>query len=446
MKWWIIGGIAAIVIAVGAMRVFSRGVPIESAAAAPADIREFVDEQAQTRLPVEYLITMPYDGRIEQIDLLEGARVEAGQVVAGIVPEDVTLAMTQADAAVRRLDASIIESGDKSVENTTGKQSEQIVTSMESTVAAANARVESGEAKYAYAVKNLVRIRSLREKSNASEEQLNQAELAEVEAKVDLVQDRLVLRSLEAMLVAVRLVPLVVEQYKVRKDLTVGVLKEEKAQAVSRFDAQKRDKERALMKSPIDGVVLERMETNERHIPAGTVLLKVGDPKLLEIEVDVLSQDVVRMKEDAPVEIYGPAVGPAGAKGKVARIYPAGFTKVSSLGVEQQRVKVVVRFDNDDLARLQLDHELGVGYRVRVRIFTAAKSGALVVPRSALFRGPDGSWQVFAVRDGKAKLTKVDVGLMNDEQVEIVGGVTTGERVVLAPESTLADGTKVSTE
>ena len=82
---------------------------------------------------------------------------------------------------------------------------------------------------------------------------------------------------------------------------------------------------------------------------------------------------------------------------------------------------------------------------MRVRIFTAEKSNALVVPRSALFRGPDGSWQVFAVDDGHARLTTVEVGLMNDETVEIVKGVSDGQRVVLAPESTLTNGTKVST-
>jgi HlyD family secretion protein len=445
MKWWIIGGIAAIVVAVAAMRTFSSGVPVESAAAAPADIREFVDEQAQTRLPIEHLITMPYDGRVAAIKVEEGARVKADEVVAQIVPLDVELSMEEAQSAVKRLDASIAESADKTVEKTTYDQSLQFVKSMIASVEAAKARVESGQAKLDYANKNFTRIRSLRELNNASEEQLNQSELSRVEAEVDFRQDQLVLKSLEAMLAATQLVPTVVQQYMNRKDLTVAVLDKEKLQADVKLRAQKRDQERSAMKSPIEGVVLERMETNERRVTGGTVLMKIGAPEQLEIEADVLSQDVVRMKKGDPVEIYGPAVGPEGAKGTVARIYPAGFTKISSLGVEQQRVKVVVHFNQGELAKLKTARELGVGYRVRVRIFTAAKSGALVVPRSALFRGPDGSWQVFAVRDGLAKLTKVGVGLMNDEQVEIVEGVASGERVVLAPESTLADGTKVST-
>ena len=198
------------------------------------------------------------------------------------------------------------------------------------------------------------------------------------------------------------------------------------------------------MQSPIDGIVLERLETNERRLAPGTVLLKIGALDALEVEADILSQDVVRIKVGQAVEIYGPAVGTQAAKGIVDAIYPAGFTKVSSLGVEQQRVKVIVKFAPEELARIEKTQSLGVGYRVRVRVFTAEKPKTNVVPRSALFRGPDGKWQMFVVRDGKATLIGVDVGLMNDEQVEVVAGPKEGELVVLAPESTLVDGARIS--
>jgi HlyD family secretion protein len=127
----------------------------------------------------------------------------------------------------------------------------------------------------------------------------------------------------------------------------------------------------------------------------------------------------------------------------VHRIYPAGFTKVSSLGVEQQRVNVIVRFAEGVLEKLREQRDLGVDYRVRVRIFTEHKSDALLVPRTALFRGADGGWEVFVVRDRRAKLQPVEVGLMNDERVEIISGLQQGEIVVLAPESSLIDGTRV---
>jgi len=443
MKW--IAVAVAVLLIVGGMLYAgaSSGVVVQGTQVKRDAIREFVDEQAQTRLPLTHLITMPYNGRVEAVSLIEGAEVAKGQLLAQVVPLDLQLSVQEAQANIARLDASIKESGDKSVESTGLKQAIEYVASMEATVQAAEARVEAGLAKLDYANKNLSRIRTLRETGSASEDQLNSAEVQQVEADVDYRQDQLVLKALQSMMTATALLPTIVRQYMDRKDLSVAVLENEKVQADVRLRQEQRDRDLGQMLSPIDGVVLERLETNERALTAGTVLLKIGNLTELEIEADVLSQDVVRVREGQPVEIYGPAVGPQGARGKVARIYPAGFTKVSSLGVEQQRVKVVVAFESGELARLRAAQEFGVGYRVRVRIFTAENSDALVVPRSALFRGPNGSWQVYAVRDGKAKLVSVGVGLMNDERVEIAAGLSDGETVVLAPESTLVDGARV---
>ncbi|MCE9607122.1 MAG: HlyD family efflux transporter periplasmic adaptor subunit [Planctomycetia bacterium] len=444
MKWTIVALIVVLLLAVAAWSGMSSGTVVQCAAVAPAPIREFVDEQAQTRLPVTQLITMPFDGRVEAIELSEGAVVKKGQVVAKVVPQDLQLTVQDAQANIDRLESSIKESGDKTVESTALKQSLEYVLSMQATVAAAAARVEAGEAKLDYANKNFGRIRTLRETNSASEDQWNNAELQRIQADVDLRQDQLVLKALQSMLSATTLVPTVVKQYMDRKDLTVAVLKNERAQAEVKLAQQVRDRDRGSMQSPIDGVVLERLETNERRLAPGTVLLKIGAPGQLEVEADILSQDVVRVKPEQGVEVYGPAVGAQPARGIVAAIYPAGFTKVSSLGVEQQRVKVIVRFAPGELERIEKMQDLGIGYRVRVRIFTAEKPRTLVVPRSALFRGPDGRWQVFAVRSGKAKLVGVEVGLMNDEQVEVTTPLAEGELVVLAPESTLTDGARVS--
>ena len=200
------------------------------------------------------------------------------------------------------------------------------------------------------------------------------------------------------------------------------------------------------MTSPVDGIVLERAVTVEQFISAGTLLLKIGRLADLEIETDILSQDVVHVRPGDRVEIYGPAVGRAvghGVRGTVARVFPAGFTKVSSLGVEQQRVKVIVTFEPDELEKLLADRHLGVDYRVRTRIFAAHQSDALIVPRSALFRGPDNGWQVFVVRNGRAILQTIEVGLNNDEAAAITSGLSDGEPVILAPEHSLISGTRV---
>jgi HlyD family secretion protein len=443
MKWLLVLAVVGLVIGSAVYSAATSATVVELAPAVRADIREFVDEQAQTRVPLTHLITMPFDGRVAAIKFAEGAAVSQGQVVAEIVREDLNLATDEVEASIARLDASIAESADKGVETTSLRQSLEVVTSMQATVDAAKTRVLAGAAKLDFANNDLGRVRSLRETNSASIEQLQAAELRQVEAAADYQQDQLIQKSLEAMLAATLLMPRVVEQYMDRKDKSTAVLENEKKQAEVKLSMRKRDEDLGTMESPVDGVVLERLETNERRVSPGTVLLKIGRPQELEVEADVLSQDVVRVKPNDPVEIYGPAIGSQPARGTVARIYPAGFTKVSSLGVEQQRVKVIVAFDEVELARLLKEQDLGVGYRVRVRIFTAEKTAALVVPRSALFRGPAGGWQLFVVRDGRARLVDATVGLMNDERVEIVAGVNEGEQVVPAPESTLTDGTKV---
>ena len=146
------------------------------------------------------------------------------------------------------------------------------------------------------------------------------------------------------------------------------------------------------MTSPVDGVILERAISNEQYLTGGTTLLRIGELDHLEVETDILSEDVVRVRQGHVVEIYGPAVGGGageGVSGVVHRIYPTGFTKISSLGVEQQRVTVIIRFADGVLDQLRGERNIGVDYRVRVRIFTAEQPDTLLVARSALFRlGP----------------------------------------------------------
>lgn len=416
---------------------------VEAARLSSGAIREFVDEQGQTRLPLTHQITMPFNGRIEPIELVEGATVKAGQVVARLVPLDLELAVADARAAVDRAKAAIEENDDIGVENTTLQQTLKMVESMDSTVKAADKRVTAGEAKLTYANKNFRRMDDLRQRNAVAEDLFNQAEMQQVEASVDYQQDVLVAAAMHSMQAATILAPQVIRQYITRKSLTSRVKQHELAQAEARLKQQLRDQERGEMKSPIDGTILERRETNERQVAAGTILAAIGDLDTLEVEADILSQDVVNVALGQPVEIYGPAIGTASAHGKVTRIYPSGFTKVSSLGVEQQRVKVIVGFESNELPRLRQERGIGVGYRVRTRIFTASKESAILVPRSAMFRSPTGEWQVFAVRGGVAQLQAIQVGLMNDAVAEVIHGLASDETVVLSPETTLVDGASV---
>lgn len=449
MKTWatIAALAAACLLATGAyFLLFSGGEPVQAARVQRGEVREFVDEQGKTRLPETYRITMPYPARIEAIALVEGQQVSAGQVVAQINAADLQHDVDEAQAVVDRFEASIKENRDNSVENRTREQAEKFVESMAATVAAADARRTSGKARLDYAENYFADIKKLFQKGAKSEDEANRAEVDYIEAQVNYKQDVLVWEAMKSIFAATALVPKVIDDYVSRKDLSRAVLEKQRSEAQARLDQMLTKQARGTMTSPVSGVVLNRPITNERFLAAETLLLEIGELSKLELEADILSQDVVRIQAGDEVEIYGPAVGAeegSGVAGRVSRIYPAGFTKISSLGVEQQRVKVIVQFAAGEFSRLRAQRELGVDYRVRVRIFTSTKADTTFVPRSALFRGADGGWQVFAIRSQRARLQPVDVGLMNDEQAEITGGLEPDELVILAPESSLADGDKV---
>jgi HlyD family secretion protein len=318
---------------------------------------------------------------------------------------------------------------------------------MVSTVAAAEARKIAGKTRLDYREVFLGRTRKLAESGAETQDDLEKAELAYVESQIDYRTDVLTAEALKSLQAATNLLPRIVTERIGKKSLSAAVLRQQKQEAEARLGQSLTRKERSAMKSPVDGVILERTITNEQYLGAGATLLRIGQVEQLEIEADILSEDVVQVRAGDAVDVYGAAIGAAaghGVAGTVDRIYPSGFMKISSLGVEQQRVTIIVRFADGVLSRLRAEREIGVDYRVRVRIFTDERADTLLVPRSAIFRGPDNSWEVFVVRGGCAEKQVVEVGLMNDESVEITSGLAEGDTVILAPESNLEDGRRVA--
>jgi HlyD family secretion protein len=448
MKRWIVLIVVMVAVAIcaGVYRSATHGLPVQAARVGRGSIQEFIDERGKTRLPETHLVTMPFAGRVQQIELLEGQRVEQGDIVARIAEKDLEDAVDEARAAVERLAAAIAENDDISVESSTREQAKLFVESMTSTVAAAEAREVAGEERRRYTQRFLDRITELVQSGAETEDELDRANLAQIESDVDFRQDVLVTKSLKSIQAATALMPRMVSEFIDRKALTRAVLEKEQQEAEARLRQALTRQERGVMRSNVSGTILERAVSNEQFLSAGTVLLRIGQLERLEVEAEVLSEDVVDVRPGDPVEIYGPAIGADvghGVAGVVQRVYPGGFTKVSSLGVEQQRVLVVVRFAQGVLDGLRGGQHLGVDFRVRVRIFTDQKSDTIIVPRSALFRGADGGWEVFAIRGARAQLQPVEVGLMNDQFAEVTQGVSSDDLVVLAPESSLSHGTRV---
>ncbi len=185
--------------------------------------------------------------------------------------------------------------------------------------------------------------------------------------------------------------------------------------------------------------MLKRQQTRRQFLPAGTPLLTIGRLDDMEVVAEVLTQRATRIATGDPVEVHGQAISDGPINGKVLRVYPAGFKKISSLGVEQQRVKVAIKLD-------RRPKRLGVGFRVYVRIFYDEAEGAITLPRTCLFRGENGTWNVMVVRDERTEFRAVSVGLLNDDLAEITKGLTPKDMVVARPSREINAGMRVETE
>jgi len=186
--------------------------------------------------------------------------------------------------------------------------------------------------------------------------------------------------------------------------------------------------------APVDGTVLAVLARSEQAVNAGTPIAEIGDVRDLEITVDLLSEDAVRIRPgtSAVVTDWG---GGRALRATVRRINPAGFTKISALGIEEQRVEVALDLDDRD-------PRLGHDYRVFVELVVWDSPSCLQVPISSLFRNGE-VWSVFTIVDGRARQVPVVLGHMNDETAEILAGLKSGDLVVLHPADTLADGAAV---
>jgi HlyD family secretion protein len=192
-----------------------------------------------------------------------------------------------------------------------------------------------------------------------------------------------------------------------------------------------------IVKSPVSGNVLQVLAESEGIVASGTPLVEIGDPGKLEVVTDLLSTEAVKVRtgQRALIEGWG---GDDALEGVVRRVEPYGFTKVSALGVEEQRVKVII----DITEPAERWRHLGHGYRVEPRIVLWESNDVLKVPLSSLFR-QGGAWAVFVIRDGRARLQAVTIGNMNGIDAEVLAGVAAGDAVVVHPSDRVSDGARI---
>ena len=387
-------GITLLALAVAGGLVYGflpRAVPVELVPVARGPLSVTVEEEGKTRVRERYVVSAPMTGYVRRIDLRVGDAVKAGQVVAAIEPSRAVAldprSRAQATAQVKAADAA---------------------------VAAARESARAAAAQAELARQELERSETLRKSNFIAEQALDRARTE-------------VARSQAARLAA------------------------EHAANVARFEL---DVARAALartaglqaggpgetidvRAPVDAQVLKLARESEGAVQAGQSLLEIGNPETLEVEVEVLSTQAVKIAPGSRV-LFDRWGGDTLLQGAVRIVEPTGFTKVSALGVEEQRVRVIVDFtSNRDQWR-----RLGDGYRVEARFVIWEGGDVLQIPAGALFRDRDG-WAVYAVEAGRARMKAVQIGQRAGLVAEVKAGLAVGESIVNHPDDKIRDGVKV---
>lgn len=393
MKWTyrIVTLVVALALAAGAV-VALRPQPaqVDAAPVARGPLAQTIDDDGRARIRERYTVSAPVAGTLARIDLHEGDVVEPGTVLARLLPLATPLLDPEARKAAEQRLASAIDASEQ-----------------------AKATVTRADAANEQAKTDLGRVEALTKAGSLPPTQLDQASSDARMRAAELSSARFAER---------------VAEHEIDQART----------ALARFTPGASKSEQLEVTSPVHGKVLHVLHQSEGVVAAGAALLEVGDPAALELVADVLSQDAVEIRPGMPARIvhWG---GGKDLTARVRRIEPAAFTKVSALGVDEQRVNVLLDLDGApaDWAAL------GDGFAVEIEITSWSKPDVVQVPTSALFRAGD-AWSVYAVEDGRARTRRVEVGHRGPLQTEILGGLQPGEVVVIHPGAAVQDGARVA--
>jgi HlyD family secretion protein len=355
--------------------------PVETAKAVVGQLRATINEEGKTRIKQRYIVSAPVAGQLRRIPLKAGADVIAGEtIVAAIEPVSPALLdlRTTASTEARR------------------------------DTAAAN--LEKAASAHTFAASELGRFEKLFANKTISVQELESAQLRESSAAKEESAAQSALRQAEAEL----------QEFTSVRHSTNAIC------ALTEI------------KAPSTGKVLHVFEENSRVVAAGMPLLEIGDPSDLEVVIEVLSRDGAAIPSQAVVELeqWG---GGTPLVARVRLIEPAAFTKISALGVEEQRVNVIADLLTPPERRLNV----GDNFRVEARIIIWQAADALKVPVGALFRQED-NWATFVIVDGRAELRPVKVGRSSGVETQILDGLKPGEQVILYPGSRVQAGNKVT--
>jgi HlyD family secretion protein len=382
---WLLAAAALVVLVVRALVPKPTSVSLVATTRGP--LRVTLTEEARTRVKARYTLSAPVNGALERIGLDPGAAVEAGAPLARIAPRDAAPldARARNEAVARRSEASAAKRR-------------------------AAVAIEEATVAHEFAKTELERIQKLAEAGTLPPRDLEVARKDERVRATELDSARFGAEVARAEL-----------------DL---------AEATLGLSGAGKVRDIVTVTAPTRGRIL-RVVQREGVVSAGAALLELADPAALEVVVDLLTTDAARIPEGAAVVLrdWG---GEGTLAGHVRLVEPSAFTKVSALGVEEQRVPVVIDFDD----RARAGARMGDGFRIEVEITLWQAESVTKVPVSALFRDGD-HWAAFAVDHGRASRRRLELGHKNGDEAEVTAGLSPGDQVIAYPVDTLAEGAKV---
>jgi HlyD family secretion protein len=390
--WALLGLIAAAAL----VAVFwPKPIGVELASVARGPLVVTVEGDGRTRIKERFIVSAPVTGQMPRVELHAGDRVALGATLVEITPTEPPL-----------------------LDERTRAQAEAQVKLAVAGKAQSSARLSAAEATREFARSELARVETLVRSGAVNRSALEEAQLRIRTADADVQSAQFGARM---------------AQYQI-----------EMAQAaLSRLTGGRRggadhDKgTRVVVCSPIEGKVLRVIQESAGLVQAGAPLLEIGDPATLEIVVDLLSMDAVAVQpgSEAQIDQWG---GDRVLEASVRLVEPSAFTKVSALGIEEQRVNVIADFTGPREAY----RALGDGFRAHAQIVIWKRQDTIKLPMSALFRQGDG-WVVFVVAEGRAHLRAVTIGRRGVREVEVLGGVAEGDRIIVHPGDQVTDGVRV---
>ncbi len=379
--------------AIAAALLWPRSVPVDVATVKRGRFELTVEEDGTTRVRERYVVSAPVMGTVLRVDRHAGEEVSRGELLLSIVPTAPTLL----DARSRQ------ELGER-------------VGAAEATARRAAAVLERTRINLAQEQVELARVQRLSTAAGLSQTDIERAQLA-----VDM--------RIKEMAAAEFGHHLAEHELEMARTALLRLRDPRRESGASGEPWE--------IRSPVQGRVLRVLQESEAVVSAGTPLLELADPNDIEVVVDLLTVDAVRVAPGARVSIerWG---GDMPLEGRVRLVEPSGFTKLSALGVEEQRVNVVV----DIVSPAERWRSLGDGFRVDARITVEERDDALVAPSGALFRDGDG-WAAYVVEGGRARRRAVAVGARGERESVIDTGLAEGSQVVVYPSDAIADGVRV---